>query len=86
MTSPIRPDLQDFDEVKRDYCRKHHITIAELCARFESDDQFVAELYRRAQAAKLTRLAVGGVAETKRLAKAEPDAGGIDNQPAPPMR
>ena len=25
---PINPDLQDFDEVKRDYCRKHHITVA----------------------------------------------------------
>ena len=57
MTTPIRPDLQDFDEVKRDYCGKHHITIAELCARFESDEQFAAELYRLAQAAKFTRLA-----------------------------
>ena len=27
-----------------------------LCARFESDDQLAAELYRLAQAAKLTRL------------------------------
>jgi hypothetical protein len=41
--------------VKKDYCRKHHITIAELSARMESDDQLVAELYRLAQAAKLTR-------------------------------
>ena len=50
----IKPDPQDFDEVKRDYCRKHDITIAELCARFEGDDQLAAELYRLAQAARLT--------------------------------
>ena len=50
----IKPDPQDFDEVKRDYCRKHNITIAELCARFEGDDQLAAELYRLAQAARLT--------------------------------
>ena len=31
----IKPDLQDFDEVKVDYCRKHNITIAELCARLQ---------------------------------------------------
>ena len=36
MTRPIRPDLQDFDEVKRDYCRQHHIDIAQLNARFEA--------------------------------------------------
>jgi len=83
ITTAIRPDLQDFEEVKRDYCRQHHITIAELCSRFERDEQFAAELYRLAQAAKLTRMAVGGVAETKRLAKVEPDAGSIDHQPAP---
>src|SRR6187402_1039911 len=56
MTTPIRPDLQDFNEVKGDYCRKHHITIAELGERFESDEQFAAELYRLAQAAKQARL------------------------------
>ena len=50
----IKPDPQDFDEVKRDYCRKHNITIAELCARFEGDDQLASELYRLAQAARLT--------------------------------
>jgi len=49
----INPALHDFDEVKRDYCCKHHITIAELCARLESDAQLAAELYRLAQAAKL---------------------------------
>jgi transposase len=49
----IKPNPQDFDEVKRDYCRKHHITIAELCARFERDNQLAAELYRLAQAVKL---------------------------------
>jgi hypothetical protein len=26
MTRPIRPDLQDFDEVKRDYCRSITLT------------------------------------------------------------
>ena len=53
---PINPGPQDFDEVKRDYCRKHHITVAELCVRLERDTQFAAELYRLAQAAKITRL------------------------------
>ena len=53
----IKPDPQDFDKVKRDYCRKHHISIAQLCARLdEGDDQLAAELYRLAHAAKLTRL------------------------------
>ena len=50
---PINPGPQDFDEVKRDYCRKHHITMAELCARFEGNDQLAAALYRLAQAASL---------------------------------
>jgi transposase len=53
---PINPSRQDFDELKRDYCRKHHITIAELCARFESNDQLAAELYRLARATKPTSL------------------------------
>ena len=52
----IKPDPQDFDEVKSNYCRKHHVTIAELCARFERDNQLASELYRLALAAKLTRL------------------------------
>ena len=52
----INPDSQDFDNVKRDYRRKHHITIAQLCARLEGDDQLAAELYRLAHAAKLTGL------------------------------
>ena len=60
MIRPIRPDLQDFDEVKRDYCRQHHIDIAQLNARFESDHRLAAELYRLAQTAKFNRLAVGG--------------------------
>lgn len=54
---PINPDPQDFDEVKRNYCREHHISIAQLCARLGSDDRLAAELYRLAQAAKQTRLA-----------------------------
>ena len=53
---PINPDPQDFDEVKRDYCRKSQITIAELCARLKSNTQLAAELYRLAQVAKQTRL------------------------------
>jgi hypothetical protein len=52
----IKPDPQDFDEVKSNYCRKNHVTIAELCARFERDNQLASELYRLALAAKLTRL------------------------------
>ena len=60
MTRPIRPDLQDFDEVMRDYCRQHHIDIAKLNARLETDDRLAAELYQLAQAAKFNRQAVGG--------------------------
>ena len=52
----IKPDPRDFDDVKRDYCRKHRIDIAELDARLERDDQLAAKLYRQAQAAKPTRL------------------------------
>jgi len=52
----IKPDPQDFDEVKSNHCRKHHVTIAELCARFKRDNQLASELYRLALAAKLTRL------------------------------
>ncbi len=45
-----------------DFRLDHHIAckvgvaIAELCARFERDDQLAAELYRLALAAKLLRL------------------------------
>jgi hypothetical protein len=39
----IKPDAHDFDEVKTDYCRTHHITMAELGARFESDHQLAGE-------------------------------------------
>jgi hypothetical protein len=52
----IKPDPRDFDDVKRDYCRKHRIDIAELDARLERDDQLAAKLYRQAQAAEPTRL------------------------------
>ena len=54
-TRPINPGPQDFDEVKRNYCREHHITIAELCARLGSDDHLAADLYRLAQAARQMR-------------------------------
>jgi DNA-binding Lrp family transcriptional regulator len=59
MIRPIRPDLQDFNQVKRDYCLEHHIDIAQLNARFESDHRLAAELYRLAQAAKFNRKAAG---------------------------
>ena len=59
-TKPIKPDLQDFDAVKTNYCRKRHISLAKLCTRFERDDKLAAELYRLAQLAKLTRLRSGG--------------------------
>ena len=55
----IKPDPQDFDEVKSNYCRKHHITIAELCARFERDNQLASELYRLALAATAHKIAHG---------------------------
>ena len=54
--SPLKPDKQDFDAVKLDYCRQHQLTVPELSARFEQDDQLLGELYRLAQAAKRTRL------------------------------
>ena len=57
---PIKPDQQDFDEAKRNYCRKDDMTIAQLCAKFESDNRLAAQLYRLAQTAKFNRLAVGG--------------------------
>jgi hypothetical protein len=46
----IKPDLQDFDEVKMDYCCKHNITIAALSERLKGDDQLLAKLYRLAVA------------------------------------
>ena len=52
----VKPDQQDFDAVKMDYCRKHHIDIAQLNASFASDNRLAADLYRLAQAAKVTRL------------------------------
>ena len=55
-TRSIRPELQDFEQVKRDYGRKHHIPVSQLRARLGSDDRLTAELYRLAQAAKLKRL------------------------------
>jgi hypothetical protein len=54
-TKPIKPDLQDFDAVTRAYCRKRHISLAKLCARFDRDDKLAADLYQLAQAAKLAR-------------------------------
>ena len=56
----IKPDPQDFDKAKRDYCWERHIKLVKLCARLEGNDQLAAELYRSAQAAKLTRLARWG--------------------------
>jgi hypothetical protein len=54
--TPLKPDKQDFEAVKTDYCRQHQITVAELSARFEQNDQLVAQLYWLAQAAKCRRL------------------------------
>ena len=53
----IKPDRQDFDEVKMNYCRKNHITTAELYSRFESDDQLAAELYRRGSSGQADKVA-----------------------------
>jgi hypothetical protein len=50
----IKPDLQDFDAVKMDYCRKHQIDVAQLNARLASDNGLAAELFRLAQAATLS--------------------------------
>ena len=52
----VKPDQQDFDAVKMDYCRNHHIDITQLNASFASDNRLAAELYRLAQAAKIIRL------------------------------
>jgi hypothetical protein len=59
-TRSITPDQKDFDAVKSDYCRKHHIDEAPLSARFEADNQLAAKLYRQAVAAKTTRLRTFG--------------------------
>jgi hypothetical protein len=67
--NPIKPDPQDFDEVKGHYCRQHDITIAELYARFESDDRLVTELYRLAQAAKFRRFYRAGPRVTDKQTK-----------------
>jgi len=52
----VKPDQQDFDAVKMDYCRNHHIDIVQLNVRFGSDNRLAADLYRLAQAAKVIRL------------------------------
>ena len=52
---PITPDRKDFNAVKTDYCLKHHIDEAQLCARFKADNQLAAKLYQLAVAAKATR-------------------------------
>jgi transposase len=62
----IKPDPQDFDEVKRDYCRKHGIKLVELCARLEGNNQLAAELYALAQGRQARKVApkavkVGGI-------------------------
>ena len=58
-TSPrnpsIKPDLQDFDAVRGDYCRKHNITVAQFRARFERDAKLAAELFRLARKQKVDR-------------------------------
>jgi hypothetical protein len=61
--TPLKPDKQDFEAVKTDYCHEHQITVAELSARFEQNDQLVAQLYRLAQAAKCMRVKAGTPSE-----------------------
>jgi hypothetical protein len=65
----VSPDQQDFDDAKRNYCLNHGINIAELSARFESDNKLAAELYWLAQTARLartSRLAAGAKANYRR--------------------
>ena len=50
----IKPDPQDFVDVRGDYCRKHHIEDAQLTARLEADSQLAAKLYRLAISTKIT--------------------------------
>ena len=51
----IKPDPQDFADVRGDYCRKHHITVAQFHARFEGDAKLAVELFRLAQKQKVDR-------------------------------
>ena len=50
----VKPDQQDFDAAKMDYCRNHQIDITQLNAGFASDNRLAAELFRLAQAATLS--------------------------------
>ena len=63
----IKPDPQDFDEVKRDYCRKHGIKLVELWARLEGNNQLAAELYALAQGRQARKVAPKGVKVGGRL-------------------
>jgi hypothetical protein len=60
VTGNIEPDAQDLDQVIKSHCREHRIRTDELYTRLKNDDALVAEMYRLAQAAKLTRLAESG--------------------------
>ena len=53
-TRSITISSQDFEAVKMDYCRKHHIDDAQLTARLEADRQLAAKLYRLAISTKIT--------------------------------
>ena len=82
MTRPIRPDLQDFDEVKRDYCRQHHkpewrkafeedlvdsgVHILKFFLHISKDEQKKRLEARLADKNKLWKFNVGDLAERKR--------------------
>jgi hypothetical protein len=51
----VKPDPQDFDAGKRDYCQNHGIDMVALIARLANDDQLAAALFRLGQATTLAR-------------------------------
>ena len=66
----IKPDPQDFDKAKGDYCRKHGIKLVELCARLEGNNQLAAELYALAQGRQARKVAPKGAKVGGRLRRA----------------
>jgi hypothetical protein len=59
-SAPVKPDPQDFDAVKRDYCQNHGIDMVALIARLAKDDRLAAALFRLAQATTLARTSKAG--------------------------
>ena len=70
MTTKIKPDPQDLDEVIRSCCRELRISTDELYTRLKNDDALVAEMCRQAQGAKLTRLADSGEDDAQQTSRA----------------